>query len=252
MARASDDTQRAGRDASAGDDTRERVLHAAADLLATQGRDAVSTRAVAAAAGVQAPALYRLFGDKGGLLDAVAAYAFESYLETKKEQPPSGDPVRDITRGWDDHVAFGLARPAFYLLMYGEERRSPAAQEADELLRQVMSRAAAAGRLAVSVERASQLAISAAVGVVLTLIATPEEERDPQLTAAVRDSLLATIVVGQDDAAAPAPADPPLVRQATALREALRGGGAPPPQLSDAEQAMLVEWLERLGRSAER
>jgi AcrR family transcriptional regulator len=36
------------------------------------GRRAVTTRAVAAGAGVQAPTIYRLFGDKDGLLDALA------------------------------------------------------------------------------------------------------------------------------------------------------------------------------------
>ena len=46
------------------------MLEAAAELLRTGGVDAVSTRAVAAAAGVQPPTIYRQFGDKEGLLDA--------------------------------------------------------------------------------------------------------------------------------------------------------------------------------------
>ena len=50
----------------------ERMLRAAADLLQTGGIEAVSTRAVAAAAGVQPPTIYRQFGDKDGLLDALA------------------------------------------------------------------------------------------------------------------------------------------------------------------------------------
>ena len=64
-------------------DTRERLVKAAAELLIDGGKEAVSTRAVASAAGVQAPTLYRLFGDKDGLLDAVAAYGFADYLATK-------------------------------------------------------------------------------------------------------------------------------------------------------------------------
>ena len=52
----------------------ERMLRAAADLLQTGGIEAVSTRAVAAAAGVQPPTIYRQFGDKDGLLDAVAGF----------------------------------------------------------------------------------------------------------------------------------------------------------------------------------
>src|ERR1700677_3669653 len=51
--------------------TRENLVEVAARLLREQGAAAVTTRAVALAAGVQAPAIYRLFGDKDGLLDAV-------------------------------------------------------------------------------------------------------------------------------------------------------------------------------------
>src|SRR4051794_13063467 len=105
-------------DISAAPTTRDRILRAAAALLEREGRDAVSTRAVGTAAGVQAPTLYRLFGDKAGLLQAVAAYGFESYLVQKHGLDESDDPVADLRRGWDMHVQFGLSRPAFYMLMY--------------------------------------------------------------------------------------------------------------------------------------
>jgi AcrR family transcriptional regulator len=78
--------------------TRERVLRAAADLLAEGGRDAVSTRAVSAAAGVQAPTLYRLFGDKEGLLQAVAAHGFAEYLSDKHALAETDDPIDDSRR----------------------------------------------------------------------------------------------------------------------------------------------------------
>ncbi|MGC5311828.1 helix-turn-helix domain-containing protein [Micromonospora zamorensis] len=42
--------------------TRDRIVEAAGRLLAESGRDAVTTRVVSAAAGVQPPAIYRLFG----------------------------------------------------------------------------------------------------------------------------------------------------------------------------------------------
>ena len=57
-------------------DARQRICDAAAEAAGRGRRDAVSTRAVSAAAGVQAPTLYRLFGDKDGLLDAVADHGF--------------------------------------------------------------------------------------------------------------------------------------------------------------------------------
>src|SRR6266540_2531120 len=101
------------------DDQRERILSTAVKLLADAGPSGLSTRAVAAAAGVQTPTLYRLFADKDGLLDAVASFGFESYLAEKRAFAPSEDPVDDLRRGWDVHVEFGLANPAIYTLMYG-------------------------------------------------------------------------------------------------------------------------------------
>jgi AcrR family transcriptional regulator len=64
------------------DEVRARILAAAAALIADGGRDALTTRAVSAAAGVQAPTIYRLFGDKSGLLDAVAELGFAAYLRS--------------------------------------------------------------------------------------------------------------------------------------------------------------------------
>ena len=62
-------------------ETRQRIVEAAARLLEEGGREAVSTRAVSAAAGVQAPTIYRIFGDKRGLLDAVASHGLAAYLK---------------------------------------------------------------------------------------------------------------------------------------------------------------------------
>src|SRR4030088_26518 len=111
----------AGRTAAA-DNTRARIVAAAAGLLTRGGREAVSTRAVSAAAGVQAPTIYRLFGDKQGLLEAVAIHGFTTYLNDKTDLKPTDDPVEDLRTGWDLHVGFGLANPALYSLIYGEPR----------------------------------------------------------------------------------------------------------------------------------
>src|SRR4051812_37628384 len=96
---------------------RERIVAAPSKLLAKGGRDALTTRAVAAAARVQAPTMYRLFGDKRGLLDAVVAHGIASYLRDKSTRAPLPDPIADLRAGWDLHVAFGLANPAVYALM---------------------------------------------------------------------------------------------------------------------------------------
>src|SRR3954464_778056 len=130
--------------------TRERIIEAASALLTQGGREAVSTRAISAAAGVQAPTIYRHFGDKRGLLDAVASHGFETYLRSKAALTPSGDPVADLRRGWDLHVGFGVENPACYALIYGEPSpgvQSPAAREAAVILADQVRSIAEAGRL---------------------------------------------------------------------------------------------------------
>lgn len=222
-------------------DTRERLVKAAAELLIDGGKEAVSTRAVASAAGVQAPTLYRLFGDKDGLLDAVAAYGFSDYLATKHAMGASDNPVDDLRRGWEMHIGFGLARPAFYLLMYGEPRKREARLEADAMLREIISRIAAVGRLTVPVEQAAQFVHAAGMGVVLSLIATPEEERDLELITFSREQVIRAITT---DVMPDEPTDIPS--RAIALRVALEED--PPLMLSPAERALLAEWLNRVAK----
>ena len=228
---------------SAADNTRERIIAAAAALLAEDGRVAVSTRAVSAAAGVQAPTIYRLFGDKQGLLDAMATHGFTASLNSKTDLKPSDDPVEDLRAGWDLHVGFGLANPALYSLMYGEPRPGaspPAAVAAAEILAVHIRRIAEAGRLRVSEERAAHLVHAVGCGTTLTLIAMPEDRRDPALSETAREAVIAAITTD-----APAPATPGAVSAAIALRAVLPQTSA----LTAHEQALLQEWLDRIARS---
>jgi AcrR family transcriptional regulator len=219
--------------------TRERIIEAAAALLTEGGREAVSTRAVGAAAGVQAPTIYRLFGDKQGLLDAVASHGFSTYLRGKATLEHSDDPVDDLRRGWDLHVGFGVENPAYYTLIYGEPHpgvRSPAAREAADILAGQVRRIAEAGRLRVSEERAAHLIHSAGAGMTFELISLLPEQRDPALSAMARESVIAAVTTN-----APAGNDG-VAANAIALRTALpRLAG-----LSAAERALLDEWLSRI------
>src|SRR5262249_26311623 len=107
--------------------TRHRIIEAAIGLLERDGRDAVTTRSVAVAAGGQPAAIYRLFGDKGGLLDAVAEHGFAAFLAAKHLDPDPADPIADLRAGWDLAVEFGLANPALYALMSTEPTRAASA-----------------------------------------------------------------------------------------------------------------------------
>ena len=237
--------------------TRRQVLQVAAKLLEEGGSEAVSTRAVAAAAGITAPALYRIFDDKDGLLAELAAYGFELYLAEKREalaQTPD-DPVADLYRGWDLHVDFGVQHPAFYMLMYGTVqpgRRPPAADEAHALLVTLLTRAADTGRLRVPVEQATRVIHAATTGVTLALIGEDPSGRDLTTSARLRDTVIASVTTD-----APAAFGSNLASRALALDAALESmlmagtdagssaadAGLP---LRDTETALLREWLQRL------
>jgi AcrR family transcriptional regulator len=230
-----------------GAEAAEKVVEAAADLLRSGGVEAVSTRAVAAAAGVQPPTIYRQFGDKRGLLDAVTGFVLHNYLQDKRRAVATDDPVQDLRDSWDLHVDFGLTHPDCYILAYVQPRpgRMPAlARESIDILHQFIARIGDHGLLRMSVKRAAEVMHGAAVGFVLSQIRVPPEERDPQLSEIVRENAIAAIVT--DGSQQPTPSD--LPGRAVALREGLLGDtdGA----LTPAEKAMLAEWLDRLADRA--
>jgi AcrR family transcriptional regulator len=223
--------------------TRRRIVEVAAELLARQGREAVTTRAVAERAGVQAPTIYRLFGDKDGLLDAMAEWGFQTYLAGKVNGPSSGDPVDDLRAGWDLHVAFGLANPGLYTLMYGDPRpgrASPAAVRAASILRAHIGRVAAAGRLKVREEQAANLMHASGCGTVLALLALPEGQRDLSWPPLAREATIAAITTDSPVLQTPGP-----VGAAVALRAVLPGTTV----LTDGERTLMREWLDRVAAS---
>jgi AcrR family transcriptional regulator len=217
------------------DSARTHLVEVAARLLAEGGPAAVTTRSVAAAAGVQAPTIYRLFGDKLGLLDAVVDHGYRTYVGQKRIDP-DGDPVTGLRAGWDLHVGFGLANPALFRLMHAalpaDDSHDPAEAGAD-VLRERVRRVAAAGRLRVTEQRAVLMIRAAGTGTVLTLIDTPG---DDGLAEAAWDAVAAAILTDSPTpVAGPAPA-------AVALRAALPDLTA----FSPAERHLLGEWLDRI------
>lgn len=174
------------------------MIRAAAELLRTGGVEALSTRAVAAAAGIQPPLIYRQFGSKQGLLDAVFSFVFEEYLRVKQSViATSVDPLHDLKQLWDLHVEFGLTYPHCYLLGYVRPTQSCVSARGAKTLRllvELMARLGDEGRLDMSVERSASLVHSAALGIVVTLIPIPPEDRDLRISHIARDITLASIL----------------------------------------------------------
>lgn len=221
---------------------KQRIVDSALQLLRDGGLDAVSTRAVSAAAGVQAPTIYRHFGDMRGLLDEVAAQGFRDYLVSKGERRQAADPVDDLRDGWDLHHSFGLANPALYGLMFGPRQGEPppALEESYAVLRSLVQRAAEAGRLSLGVDAAARMIHAASVGAVMTLIVLPPDRRDDGLSVAMREATLAAVTTGRRAAR---PSSPAVAPRAVALKAALP---PEPDELTAAERALLDEWLDRL------
>ena len=224
------------------DRTRAHLVEVAADLLGTEGPDAVTTRSVALAAGVQAPTIYRLFGDKGGLLDAVVEHGYASYM-ARKHLDPDSDPVAGLRAGWELHVGFGLANPELFQLMHAALRTPEgraAAATGVGVLRARVHLVAEAGRLRVTERRAVELVQAAGTGVVFTLIGQAPDERDDTLADTAWESVCATILTDPSTAAITGPA-----AAAVTLHAALPGLTA----LTPAERTLLGDWLDRIAES---
>ncbi len=224
-------------------DARFRIVDVAARLLREQGPAAVTTRGVAEAAGVQAPTIYRLFGDKDGLLDAVAEHVMATYVSAKAaivEAASSGnvDPLDDLRAGWDMQIDFGVANPTLFGLLSDPARglRSPAAQSGKHVLESRVNRVAAIGRLRVSEQRAVDLIHAAGTGTVFTILSTPLKRRDPGLAQEMYQAVLRQILTD-----APEPPE----SGSMALAVALRANATRLDMLSDAERQLLTEWLDR-------
>jgi AcrR family transcriptional regulator len=239
-------------DVPAGTDTRRRIVEVASQLLRDEGPGAVTTRGVAALAGVQAPAIYRLFGDKDGLLEAVAEHVMSTFVSAKSAHVSAVteagvDPLDDLRDGWRSQIEFGVANPALFRLL-GDPARvrlSEAAQSGRRVLEARVRRVAATGRLRVGEEHAVGLIQAAGTGVIQTILATRPEQQDPGLADAMYEAVLARILTPEPDLeqvpSAGTAADA-LVSAAVTLRAA-----APDLEvLSAGERALLAEWLGRV------
>ncbi|MCU4186545.1 TetR/AcrR family transcriptional regulator [Acidiferrimicrobium sp. IK] len=225
-------------------ENRSRIIQAAAQLLREHGPAAVTTRGVAEHAGVQPPAIYRLFGDKDSLLDEVAESVMAEFAASKAAkveaaQADSVDPLEDLYAGWRSQIEFGLANPALFRLLSDPARvaRSPAAQTGRRVLEARVHRVAVTGRLRVSEPRAVAMIQAAGTGVIQTLLATPAEQRDPELPDAVYQAVLAHILTDPSTA-------PPDGTLATAV--AFRAITPELTVLSAAERQLLDDWLDRV------
>ncbi len=223
------------------DQTRARVVEIAAQLLRERGPSAVTTRGVAQAAGVQAPTLYRLFGDKDGLLEAVAEHAMAGFASAKTAiveaaEAKDVDPLDDLRAGWQAQIEFGLTNPDLFRLLSDPNRvaHSAAAAQGRRALESRIRRVARTGRLRVSERRAVGLIQAGGIGVIQTMLGS--SERDAGLPDAVYEAVLGQILTDR-------PIRPDSDPMATTI--AFRALAPQLDRLSGSERQLLIDWLDR-------
>ena len=222
------------------EDTRIRIIKAAIKLLKERGRDALTTRGVAEAAKVQAPTIYRLFGDKRGLLDAVADYGYVTAFNKKKGLKSGPDPIDDLRCIWDLKISFGLENPELYSLMFGDPGAgfvSPAVEKSLRQPNELMHRIAVTGRLKVSEKRAAELLHSVNLGVILALLAMPEDKRDLSLSNDAYEAVIAAITTDSQTMYKPGAENAAITLHAMLPNI---------KSLTDGERHLLTELLERI------
>ncbi|WP_431908162.1 TetR/AcrR family transcriptional regulator [Micromonospora carbonacea] len=231
-----------GRDA-----VRAKIVEAAAQLLSEGGARAVTTRAVAERAGVQAPTIYRLFGDKDGLVEAVAESVMRDYASAKAADLDDDlDPVGALRAAWQRHIDFGLSNPELYVMLsvHPNADPSPATVDGIRVLRRHVARMASAGLLVVSERRAVDMIHATGSGTVLALLAQSSDVRDHGLADAVFGAVLAAI-----SDLRPAGGDPRQDTLAALVRIGAVVGDLTP--LTAQERGLLTEWIERCIRAFE-
>ncbi|MEU6008498.1 TetR/AcrR family transcriptional regulator [Streptomyces sp. NPDC047453] len=104
-----------------------RILDACADLLDEVGYDALTTRAVAERAGVPIGSVYRFFGNKRAMADALAQRNLDRYTERVTERLKKAK--KTGTSGWraamdavlDEYLAMKRTAPGFSLVDFGNQ-----------------------------------------------------------------------------------------------------------------------------------
>ncbi len=131
-------------------ETAEKILAAARELLLSQGIEGLSMRNLATKVGYSATAIYSYFADKGAVLRALMDADCVALRRAMDEAAAEPDPVERVRKMGRTYVGFGLMFPGHYrVLMLTEHdsayldlndpRRNDPAQDAYALLRQAVA-----------------------------------------------------------------------------------------------------------------
>ncbi|MFG2088051.1 MULTISPECIES: TetR/AcrR family transcriptional regulator [unclassified Spirillospora] len=134
---------------------RTTLLDAASRLLAAEGPQALALRRIAAEAGCSTTVLYRMFGGKAGLTEALYIEGFERFRRRLAAVPHDPDPRVTLRELGLAYRAGALAERNYYGLMFGEplpgfqpgEKALDTALSTFAILEEAVAACAAAGLL---------------------------------------------------------------------------------------------------------
>ena len=98
-------------------DPRREILTAASALLYESGSEGLTIRRLALRCGYTAPAIYHIFGDKAGLLDAILREAIDELFDRIAKVPEHAEPRERIRMQFRECVRFGREHPTNYRLI---------------------------------------------------------------------------------------------------------------------------------------
>jgi AcrR family transcriptional regulator len=108
-------------------DLRTALLEMAAEMIATEGLESVTLRALSRRIGVSRTAPYRHFADKSALLAAVAEEGFKrlGHRLQAVEQPRGKDSLVRFQQMGVAYIQFAVDNPTHYRLMFSGQPASP-------------------------------------------------------------------------------------------------------------------------------
>lgn len=99
---------------------RDALIHAAREILESQGYEALTLRGAARRVGVSQAAPYNHFADKAALLAAIAAQGFSEFAAAmRQEMDAEVEPQARLNATGIAYVAFATSNPGLFKLMFG-------------------------------------------------------------------------------------------------------------------------------------
>lgn len=159
-------------------ETNTKILKAARKVLARDGIERLSTRAVCKEAKITSPTLYHHFNDKASLLNALVDLAYAEFLQHKTKGPQNLDPFDDLKIGWINYIEFALINPDLFIVLCENWRRGDLPKSfkiGNDMLVEKCKKAIEAGRVhSADPVTMSQIIWSSAHGVAFLMATRPD------------------------------------------------------------------------------